>query len=104
RERKYNLLNNEMVNIRKKYMSKYGNREIHRAVVSGNERSELDNKDFYPMFRSEKVFPVLDKKANTSIYNAFVLLLISLLINTLTFIMLSNRKRLMNIFSRKHRG
>ncbi|MCK5761017.1 MAG: ABC transporter permease, partial [Candidatus Delongbacteria bacterium] len=103
RERKYNLLNNEMVKIRKKYMSKYGNREIHRAIVSGNERSELDNKDFYPMFRSEKVFPVLDKKTNTSIYNAFMLLLISLLINTLTFIMLSNRKRLMKMFSRKHR-
>jgi ABC-type multidrug transport system ATPase subunit/ABC-type multidrug transport system permease subunit len=105
KERKYDLLNNEMVSIRKKYMSNYGNREIHRAIVSGNEKYEqLGHKSFYPMFSSEKVLPIVDKNVNTSIYNAFVLFFISLLINSLTFIMLSNRKRLIKIFTRKRKA
>ncbi|MBN2789088.1 MAG: ATP-binding cassette domain-containing protein [Candidatus Delongbacteria bacterium] len=115
-KKKYDLLNKEMVNIRKKYMSDYGNREIHRAIVSGNERfdhkfkiakliesrdsdEEIHRKILYPMFTSEKVLPFLDVKVNTSVYNAFILIMISLLINSLTFIMLANRSRFLVLFS-----
>jgi ABC transport system ATP-binding/permease protein len=73
-DKKARLLEREISEFRRKYMSKYGNMEVHRTVVSGTERFKMEydlisygypeltevekhQKLIYPIFTREKMLP-----------------------------------------------
>ena len=112
---KERILNRELSEYRRKYMSKYGNMEIHRTVISGNDRFTTDynaltygcpnltevekhQKMIYPIFTREKILPFFNLKVNTAVYNSVVLLFISFIINFIAYWMLSRNDFLMKIF------
>jgi ABC transport system ATP-binding/permease protein len=114
-DKKSRLIEKEMSEFRRKNMSKYGNMEIHRTVVSGTERFKMEydlisygypeltevekhQKLIYPIFTSEKMLPFYNIRLNTALYNAVVILFMSLIINLCAYWMLSRDDLLRKAF------
>lgn len=110
------ILENEMAEYRRKYMSKYGNMEIHRTVASGNDRFNMEygvlsfgypnltelekhQKMIYPIFTKEKILPFVNIKVNTAVYNSVILIFISFVINFIAYWMLSRNEFFRTVFS-----
>jgi len=118
KRRKYQLMNVEIVEHRRKYKKKYGNMKIHSAVTFGTEKcnekiAELmeENSDMtreialekivYPMFTREK--KIGDHKINTAVYNVFFLISGSMLLNLLSITMLRKRENIEALFRKLSR-
>lgn len=103
-------LSNELEQFRQDYKYAYGNKNVHDAISVGENRLKqyLEQRlpegmdvelalpktswDYaYPMFVREKVFFFTEKTVNTSIYNATILFIASLLMNILALVMLKFR-------------
>jgi ABC transport system ATP-binding/permease protein len=112
---KERMLDRELSEYRRKFMSKYGNMEIHRTVTSGNDRfnmeydalsyaypglseTEKHQKMIYPIFTKEKMLPFVNIKVNTAVYNSAVLLFMSFVINFAAYWMLSRNDFLRKFF------
>ena len=112
---KERMLDKELSEYRRKFMSKYGNMEIHRTVTSGNDRfnmeydalsyaypglseTEKHQKMIYPIFTKEKMLPFVNIKVNTAVYNSAVLLFMSFVINFAAYWMLSRNDFLRKFF------
>jgi ABC-type multidrug transport system ATPase subunit/ABC-type multidrug transport system permease subunit len=111
-KRKDKLMNNDMVEFRKKYKKKYGNMEVYSVIndvddsYSYNKKFELENFDgkvqgLYPMFISKKRGFMFDKFISTTKYNLLMLSLFITIINLLTIVMLCNRELILKLFKRR---
>jgi len=91
-----------------KYKDRYGNADIHDAIIYAEhlfeeQRAESASsakteagmlsglKGEYPMFVKNKTLPGINWEVNTAVYNALVILFIAAIINTATLILLKFR-------------
>ena len=80
-----------------KYHDSYGNLDISQAIkIKGNSeyKNFIEGKtSVYPMFIGRKKLPFINKEFSTPVYNSFVLILMSVMLNFLTLIILKIRFR-----------
>ena len=95
----------------KKYKDKYGNVDIHDAIVFADHdfRESMSESDStgvsqagfieffhikYPFFVKHKTLPFINKEVNTVFYNALVILFISVVLNMITLFILRFRENI----------
>jgi len=118
--RKSRIMDQELVIMRRLYQNDYGNREIHDAVQDSQDKLQTlihpedstgqvltvnEDKVYYPLFVSRKKIPGINRHLPTVIYNGFMLLVFSLVLNGVAIFMLTFRDGLTyivkKIFRRK---
>jgi len=89
------VIRSEIDSLKYKYHDSHGNFDISQAIkIDGNNeyKNFMEGKtSVYPMFIGKKTLPLLDKEVSTPLYNSLVIILMSLVVNLLTFIILRVR-------------